>query len=65
MCVVPRLKHLTLSRARSALRRAHCRVGHLRAPHRIRRRRILHVFGQSAAVRSTRPTGARINLWLL
>ncbi len=65
VCVVPKLKHLTLTSARAALTRANCRVGTLRKPRRVARHHVLHVFGQSAAPKSTHPHGDRINLWLL
>lgn len=44
-CVVPRLHGDSLSRARRALRRAHCRLGHV-SRHRRRRRGVLVVVGQ-------------------
>ncbi len=65
MCVVPRLKHLTLKRAKSELVHADCRLGVVRAPRRVRRGRVLHVFGQSVAAHRSVPAGDRINLRLL
>ena len=65
VCVVPKLKHLTLTSARAALTRANCRVGTVRKPRHVARRHVLHVFGQSAAPKSTHPDGDRINLLLL
>jgi hypothetical protein len=48
-CVVPALRHLTLGRAAGALRRAHCRLGAVRRPRRVRRGHALRVKAQSAA----------------
>jgi hypothetical protein len=64
-CVVPQLKHMTLTRARSALKKANCTVGKLRRPKHIARHHTLHVFGQSAKVRSSHVARYRVNLWLL
>ncbi len=63
-CVVPRLKHMTLSRARGALRRSNCRVGKVRRPRHWRRRHVLRVFGQSAPARSKHRIRYAVNLWL-
>jgi hypothetical protein len=65
MCVVPRLKHMTLPAARGALARGDCRLGALRRPLHVRRGHVLHVFGQSAPANSSHPAGDRINLRLL
>lgn len=64
-CVVPRLKHMTLTRARAALLKANCRIGKLRKPSHVARRHTLRVFGQSATMRSQHPVGYRVNLRLL
>jgi hypothetical protein len=63
-CVVPRLKHMTLTRAHRALLKANCRVGKLRKPRHVKRRHTLRVFGQSAKVRSQHPARYRVNIWL-
>jgi uncharacterized delta-60 repeat protein len=58
-CRVPRVVGTTLGRARTRIRRAHCRVG------RIRRARSAHVgrvLRQSPRPGAVRPRGARINL---
>jgi hypothetical protein len=52
-CVVPGLRHMPLSKAAGALRRAHCRVGTVHSPRRVRPRHVLRVKSQSAA-RGTR-----------
>jgi Domain of unknown function (DUF1906) len=51
-CVVPQLRHMSLTRARSALGRGHCRLGSVRRPRHWARHHLLRVFGQSAAPRS-------------
>jgi hypothetical protein len=48
-CVVPALRHMTIGRAAGALRRAHCRLGNVRRPPRVRRHHVLRVRTQSAA----------------
>jgi hypothetical protein len=63
-CVVPRLKHMTLARARGALRRSNCRVGKVRRPRHWPRRHVLRVFGQSATVHSKHRIRFAVNLWL-
>ena len=64
-CVVPRLKHMTLARARGALLKANCRVGKLRKPKHVRRHHTLRVYGQSATVRSQHVVGFRVNLLMI
>ncbi len=64
-CVVPRLKHMSLQKARSALTRAHCRLGKVSQPRYLRRHHLLHVFGQSVAPRSPRPAQFKVNVRLL
>jgi hypothetical protein len=64
-CLVPRLKHMTLTRARRALLKANCRVGTVRKPKHVKRHHTLHVFGQSAKVRSQHPVRFRVNLLLI
>ena len=64
-CVVPRLKHMGLKRARGELRRALCRVGKVRRPRRWGRHHLLRVFGQSVRPQSKRPAGSKVNLRLL
>ncbi|HET9102736.1 MAG TPA: DUF1906 domain-containing protein [Solirubrobacteraceae bacterium] len=64
-CTAPRLKHLSLVRARGALRKAHCRLGRVRRPRRWGRHHLLRVFGQSVRPGSAHPSGYRINIRLL
>jgi hypothetical protein len=64
-CAVPRLKHLTLTRARRALRKANCRVGKVRKPRHVKRHHTLRVFGQSAKVRSLHVARYRVNLVMI
>jgi hypothetical protein len=64
-CVVPRLKHMTLTRARLGLRKANCRVGNVRKPKHVKRHHTLRVYGQSAKVRSQHPVRYRVNLLLI
>jgi Domain of unknown function (DUF1906) len=52
-CVVPGLRHMTISRAAGTLRRAHCRLGRIRRPRRVRRHHVLRVKSQSV------PRGSR------
>jgi len=64
-CVVPRLKHMSLKRARVALHKALCRVGKVRRPRRWGRHHLLRVFGQSLRPHSKRPADFKVNLRLL
>lgn len=64
-CVVPRLKHMTLTRARRALLTGNCRVGNVRRPTHVKRHHTLRVFGQSASVGSQHPVRYRVNLRLI
>jgi hypothetical protein len=62
-CVVPRLKRKTLSQARAALRRRHCRLGVVRHAHsaRVRRGRVI---AQRPAAGNRLREGARVNVTL-
>ena len=62
---MPALKHMTLTRARTALKKANCRVGKLRKPKHVARHHTLRVFGQSAKARSRHPARYRVNLWMI
>ncbi|MGH2866951.1 MAG: DUF1906 domain-containing protein [Solirubrobacteraceae bacterium] len=64
-CVAPQLKHMSLVRARAALRRGNCRLGRVRRPRHWGRHHLLRVFGQSTRPRSKHPSGFRINIRLL
>ena len=61
-CVVPRMKGLTLAKAKTRLRRAHCRPGKVRRPKSGRGR--LVVRSQSLRPGASRPAGTRVNLAL-
>lgn len=52
-CVVPRLLHQTLAQARSALSRAHCRLGRVKRPRHVSRHHLLRVWHQSAPAGAT------------
>lgn len=64
-CVVPRLKHMTLARARAVLRTDNCAVGKVRKPAHVKRHHTLRVFGQSGRVSSRHPVRYPVNLWML
>jgi hypothetical protein len=64
-CIAPRLKHMTLTRARAALKRADCTLGTIRQPKRVSRHHVLRVFGQSVSVHSAHPARYRVNLRLI
>ena len=63
-CIVPRLRHLSLARARGALRRSHCRVGTVRRPATWSPNHLLRVTAQSAAPRTRHPVDFRVNVRL-
>ena len=64
-CVVPKLHRLSLSRARSALRLAHCTIGVVHVPRNVRRGHALRVHAQRPSPGSVRPNGHTVNLALL
>jgi cell wall-associated NlpC family hydrolase len=60
-CLVPRLKGLTVAKARAALSQAHCGLGALeRAKH--DRGHTLHVIKQSVRAGTNRPVGYRVSV---
>ena len=63
-CIVPRLRHLSLARARGALRRSHCRVGTVRRPATWSPDHLLRVAAQSAAPHTRHPVDFRVNVRL-
>jgi hypothetical protein len=63
-CVVPRLTKLTLSQARRALKRAHCRLGTAHRPKHVRLHRVLLVRRQSARPRSRHPANFAVSITL-
>jgi hypothetical protein len=64
ICVVPRLKHMTLGRAARALRRANCRLGKVHRPKHSRRNHRLRVRSQTVSAGTHHPAGYRIELTL-
>lgn len=65
MCVVPRLAHKTLSRARRALSLAHCGVGAVHRPAHPPANRVAHVGRQSTAAGTRKQAGYRVGIWLI
>ena len=63
-CVVPRLRHLTLSAVKKSLAKTDCRLGKVHRPHHRRRGRTLHVVWQIPRVRSSHPPGWRVGIRL-
>ncbi len=61
-CVVPALKGETLTVARRALRRAHCKLGHVSSPHHAHGRLVVTRQGLPAA--GKHPAGTAITLTL-
>jgi hypothetical protein len=61
-CVVPSLRHLTIGGAAGALRRAHCRLGSIRGPRRVRRHHKLRVKAQSARKGTSHPAMYAVNV---
>jgi beta-lactam-binding protein with PASTA domain len=58
-CVVPRLIGLKLARAKTKIRRAHCRLGRVR---RARSRLIGRVIAQSPQAGARRPRNFRVTI---
>lgn len=63
-CVAPALHHLTLTRARAALTRAHCRLGHVRRPHSVPHGRALRVAAQTPRAGAKHSAGYKVGIWL-
>ena len=63
-CVVPKLKGLTLTAARSKLTRAHCRLGTVRRPKRVARGATLVVKTQGPAAGRRLASGAKVQVTL-
>jgi Tol biopolymer transport system component len=59
-CTVPALKHTTIAKAKSLLRKAACSMGKVSGPtsHRYNR----HIVSQSIKPKSDRPAGTRVNV---
>jgi len=62
-CVVPKLVGKTLPAAKSALSKAHCRLGTVKRPSH-KRHQTLHVTKQSVAPHTKKPKGTKVNLTL-
>jgi hypothetical protein len=60
---VPKLKRMTLSRARRALNRAHCALGRVKTRVHYARRPLI-VVSQAARPASTHPAGHHVSLVL-
>jgi hypothetical protein len=65
MCMVPRLRHLTLPQARRALTAAHCALGKVRRPKHVRPGRVLRVNRQSATAGSRHPEAYAVSVTLV
>jgi hypothetical protein len=63
-CVVPHLRHDTLSQAKRALRRAHCGLGKIKRSRHHRRHHTLRVAKQSARPHSRHRRGYRVGITL-
>jgi beta-lactam-binding protein with PASTA domain len=61
-CNVPAVIGLRLAAARTRIRRAHCRVGRVRARHGVRRRQLGRVVAQQPRARTVLPQGGRVRL---
>jgi hypothetical protein len=63
-CVVPKLTHFTLTRARSLLLRANCRVGRVRKPRHVARHHTLRVSRQAPKARAVHVARFKVGIWL-
>jgi hypothetical protein len=63
-CVVPGLRHKTLSQAKRSLSRAHCRLGRVRRPHHVSRGHTLRVISQNPRAKTTHSPGAHVGVTL-
>ena len=63
-CVVPRLQHARLARAKRALQRNYCRLGRVRKPRRSLPHHALRVTGQAAHSGTRHQAGLVVNLTL-
>jgi hypothetical protein len=64
VCIVPRLRNLTLRHTRRALRRAHCRLGRTHRPRHMRPHHVLRVRRQSARAGSRHAANFAVNVTL-
>ena len=63
-CVVPRLKQMTLSQAKTALTRASCRLGKAHRPRHAPHQGVLRITAQSATAGSRHTSGYSVNVTL-
>jgi hypothetical protein len=63
-CVVPGLRHKTLSQTKRALSRAHCRLGRVRRPTHLSRRHTLRVISQNPRAKTTHAPGYHVGVTL-
>ena len=61
-CIVPGVRHMTISKARGALRQGHCRLGSIRRPRHVKKHHILRVKSQSSARGTRHRAGYVVNL---
>jgi hypothetical protein len=65
MCVVPRLRHMTLAQARRALSQVHCGLGRVRKLAHLRSHHTLRVGRQSTAAGARKHAGYLVSIWLI
>ena len=63
-CVVPSLRHKTLSQARTAISRSHCRLGKVAKPRHVAAHHTLRVVQQLPKARSSKPANWKVFLRL-
>jgi hypothetical protein len=63
-CVVPQLRGMTLTRAKTALARARCTLGRVSRPRHVKPHQALHVIAQSPGPGARRNLGVRVNVTL-
>jgi hypothetical protein len=63
-CVVPNLTRMGVGQAKSALSRAHCRLGKVDRPKQVARHHVLRVANQSTTRGSTHPNGYYVGITL-
>ncbi len=61
-CVVPALKRKTITQAKTALSRSHCRLGTIHRPRHVTRHHTLRVVSQSAKAASTHANAFRVSI---
>lgn len=63
-CVVPKLKGKTLAKAKTALKKAHCKLGKVKKPRHVKHGAKLVVSSQTARARSKHPAGTKVGVKL-